>query len=182
MHASVSGQLLSVLELTISYWSCQLPSSGDDKINLAGGLNKFVTDVSVRSNGECRWSGPATFKVNCEMKINRWPFDQQLCQLSFGSFTYGERFLKIKLFRARGQITSKYLLALCMGAHYLFELVGRISQVPMVCISPAELRAFFLKTDRSRTTNLRSRLTTIFEMNMRRRVESSTWDYTPRSG
>ena len=115
-------------------------SSGDDKTNLAGGLNKFVTDVSVRSNGACRWSGPATFKVNCEMKINQWPFDQQLCQLSFGSFTYGERFLKIRLFRARRQITSKYLLALCMGcAHHLLELVGRISQVPMACISLAEM-------------------------------------------
>ena len=83
-----------------------------------------MTDVSVRSNGACRWSGPATFKVNCDMKINQWPFDQQLCQLSFGSFTYGERFLKIKLFRAEKQITSKYLLGLCMGAYHLLELVA----------------------------------------------------------
>ena len=61
-----------------------------------------MTDVGVNSKGKCVWSGPATFKVNCEMKINDWPFDEQDCDLAFGSYTYGKNLLKIKLFKDRG--------------------------------------------------------------------------------
>ncbi|XP_068676875.1 neuronal acetylcholine receptor subunit alpha-7-like [Montipora foliosa] len=86
-----------------------LYNNGDDQINLAGGPSKFVTDVAVRSTGECIWSGPATFKVNCEMQIHRWPFDEQECRLAFGSYTYGDNLLKIKLFKAKKQITNRFV-------------------------------------------------------------------------
>ena len=87
-----------------------LSFSGDDEINLAGGVNKFVTDVAVKSDGKCVWSGPATFKVNCEMAISEWPFDRQKCELAFGSFTYGNNLLKLKLFKAKSNFTSKSVL------------------------------------------------------------------------
>lgn len=86
-----------------------LYNNGDDKINLAGGPSKFVTDVAVRSTGACIWSGPATFKVNCEMQIHSWPFDEQECRLAFGSYTYGDNLLKIKLFKAKKQITNRFV-------------------------------------------------------------------------
>jgi len=82
-------------------------ASGDDQINLAGGPSKFVTDVSVDEKGRCIWSGPATFKVNCEMEVDKWPFDEQTCRLAFGSYTYGLNLLKIKLFKDKSQLTSK---------------------------------------------------------------------------
>lgn len=85
--------------------------SGDESVTLAGGRAKFVTEVSVDSNGNCVWSGPATFKANCELKINEWPFDSQSCELGFGSFTYGINRMNIKLFqdtKGGGQFTSKY--------------------------------------------------------------------------
>ena len=81
--------------------------SGDDEINLAGGRSKFVTDVAVNYKGKCVWSGPATFKVNCEMSVGKWPFDEQVCRLAFGSYTYGENLLRIKLFKDKSQLTSK---------------------------------------------------------------------------
>lgn len=83
-------------------------SSGDDEINLAGGLSKFVTDIAVDHKGRCVWSGPATFKVNCKMEISEWPFDEQICELAFGSYTYGKNLLIIRLFRdKRGDFASK---------------------------------------------------------------------------
>ena len=70
-----------------------------------------MTDVGVNSKGNCVWSGPATFKVNCEMKINNWPFDEQKCDLAFGSYTYGKNLLKIKLFKDKGgNFASKFHL------------------------------------------------------------------------
>lgn len=81
--------------------------SGDDDINLAGGPSKFVTDVAVDHTGKCSWGGPATFKVSCRMKIDLWPFDQQECQLAFGSFSYGENLLKLNLFKDQSNFASK---------------------------------------------------------------------------
>lgn len=70
-----------------------------------------MTDVAVGSKGKCVWSGPATFKVNCKMKIHEWPFDNQTCELAFGSYSYGKNLLKVKLFRDKsGDFTSKELI------------------------------------------------------------------------
>jgi len=84
-------------------------NNGDDEINLAGGPSKFVTDVAVNDKGKCTWSGPATFKVNCEMEVDKWPFDEQTCKLAFGSYTYGLNLLKIKLFRDRSKFTNRFV-------------------------------------------------------------------------
>ena len=88
-----------------------MPFSGDEGVTLAGGRTKFVTEVSVDNEGNCVWSGPATFKANCELDIGQWPFDKQTCELGFGSFTYGVDRMEIKLFQDKGggQFTSKFI-------------------------------------------------------------------------
>ena len=65
--------------------------------------------MAVDSKGKCVWSGPATFKVNCKLKIQKWPFDNQTCELAFGSFTYRKNLLNIKLFQDKkgGDFASK---------------------------------------------------------------------------
>ena len=56
------------------------------------------------------WSGPATFKANCKLEIGNWPFDNQTCELGFGSYTYGVGRMDIKLFKdTSGEFTSKYI-------------------------------------------------------------------------
>lgn len=84
-------------------------NNGDDDINLAGGPGKFVTDIAVDSKGKCSWGGPATFKVSCRMKIDQWPFDQQQCELAFGSFSYGENLLKINLFKDQSNFANRFV-------------------------------------------------------------------------
>ena len=61
----------------------------------------------MNNKGKCVWSGPATFKVNCEMKVDEWPFDEQTCELAFGSFSYGKKLLRLKLFKEERRFTSK---------------------------------------------------------------------------
>lgn len=84
-------------------------NNGDDKINLAGGPTKFVTDISVNDKGRCVWSGPATFKANCEMKVDEWPFDEQTCELAFGSYSYGKNLLKLKLFKDKRKFATRFV-------------------------------------------------------------------------
>lgn len=61
----------------------------------------------MNDKGKCVWNGPATFKVNCEMKVDEWPFDEQTCELAFGSFSYGKNLLRLKLFKEERRFTSK---------------------------------------------------------------------------
>ncbi|PFX17740.1 Acetylcholine receptor subunit alpha-L1 [Stylophora pistillata] len=109
------GDVTRVQFLPSEIWvpDISLYNNGDDSITLAGGRTKFVTEVSVDNDGNCVWSGPATFKANCDLQIISWPFDNQTCELGFGSYTYGENRLDIKLFEDKsGEYTSEYQLML----------------------------------------------------------------------
>jgi len=41
------------------------------------------------------------------MEIHEWPFDNQTCELAFGSYTYGKNLLKVKLFKDKSNLASK---------------------------------------------------------------------------
>ena len=42
----------------------------------------------IRSNGDVLWIPMAIFKSTCPIDILYFPFDQQTCELKFGSWTY----------------------------------------------------------------------------------------------
>ncbi|KAL9951299.1 hypothetical protein ACROYT_G043938, partial [Oculina patagonica] len=85
-------------------------NNGDDSVTLAGGRTKFVTEVSVDDTGMNVWRGPATFKANCKLEIGNWPFDNQTCELGFGSHTYGVDRMNIKLFEdTSGDYTNRFV-------------------------------------------------------------------------
>jgi hypothetical protein len=42
----------------------------------------------VRSNGSCNYLPPGIFKSTCKIDITWFPFDDQKCELKFGSWTY----------------------------------------------------------------------------------------------
>ena len=42
----------------------------------------------VWSNGAVRWNTPAIFKSTCMLDVTYFPWDQQACLLTFGSWTY----------------------------------------------------------------------------------------------
>ncbi len=78
------------------------------------------------------WRGPATFKANCKLEIGNWPFDNQTCELGFGSHTYGVDRMNIKLFEdTSGDYTSKYIanfmiiLRQAVGQHDSLQLANQ---------------------------------------------------------
>lgn len=48
----------------------------------------YSTNVVVRSNGSCLYVPPGIFKSTCKIDITWFPFDDQRCEMKFGSWTY----------------------------------------------------------------------------------------------
>ena len=48
----------------------------------------FQTNVVVTHNGSCLYVPPGIFKSTCKIDITWFPFDDQHCDMKFGSWTY----------------------------------------------------------------------------------------------
>lgn len=48
----------------------------------------YPTNVVVRHNGSCLYVPPGIFKSTCKIDITWFPFDDQRCEMKFGSWTY----------------------------------------------------------------------------------------------
>lgn len=62
--------------------------SADNRIDAAGGLEKFKTKIAISHDGKHMWFAPAIFRSMCEIDIMYFPFDEQHCDLRFGSWAY----------------------------------------------------------------------------------------------
>lgn len=58
--------------------------------NFAGSRTKYKTMVVLSYNGSNTWMAPATFKSSCSFDVSTFPFDTQLCEMTFGSWTFTE--------------------------------------------------------------------------------------------
>lgn len=48
----------------------------------------YPTNVVVRNNGSVVYIPPGIFKSTCKIDITWFPFDDQRCEMKFGSWTY----------------------------------------------------------------------------------------------
>lgn len=55
------------------------------------------TKATLHHTGDVIWEPPAIFKSMCKMDITWFPFDEQSCNLEFGSWTYPETLLKLEM-------------------------------------------------------------------------------------
>ncbi|XP_043201701.1 neuronal acetylcholine receptor subunit alpha-7-like, partial [Amphibalanus amphitrite] len=60
-----------------------LYNSADEKFD-----GTYHTNVVVKNNGSCLYVPPGIFKSTCKIDITWFPFDDQECNLKFGSWTY----------------------------------------------------------------------------------------------
>jgi len=57
---------------------------------------KKVTKVTIHPDGLIVWKPPAIYKSLCPIDVEFFPFDEQLCTIKIGSWTYHEYAVKIK--------------------------------------------------------------------------------------
>ncbi|CAF0743611.1 unnamed protein product [Adineta steineri] len=50
----------------------------------------FKSHVVIYYNGDMNWVPPAIYKSSCHIDVKFFPFDEQMCELRFGSWTYNQ--------------------------------------------------------------------------------------------
>ena len=46
------------------------------------------TKIAIEHDGKCSWLAPVTTSSTCPIRIKYFPFDNQTCRLSFGSWLH----------------------------------------------------------------------------------------------
>ncbi|KAL9987428.1 hypothetical protein ACROYT_G001732 [Oculina patagonica] len=69
-----------------------------NNINGVGGeMYNFDTKVILHHDGRNEWFAPTEIKSICKIDITFFPFDEQTCLLTFGSWTYNSQYLDLAL-------------------------------------------------------------------------------------
>jgi len=76
-------------------------NSADEKFD-----GTYQTNVVVSNEGSCLYVPPGIFKSTCKIDITWFPFDDQLCDLKFGSWTYSGWKLELALKMDGGDISG----------------------------------------------------------------------------
>lgn len=67
----------------------------DDK-NYNGFLDTLKTRITLHSDGKNVWLAPIMFRISCAINVAKFPFDTQICDFKFGSFTYDSTKIKLQ--------------------------------------------------------------------------------------
>ena len=52
---------------------------------------RLTTKLIIKEDGDCVWNAPATLLSQCKIEVARFPFDEQICNVTIGSWTYSGR-------------------------------------------------------------------------------------------
>ena len=66
----------------------------------------YQTNVVVTSSGLCTYIPPGIFKSSCPIDITWFPFDDQDCEMKFGSWTYNGFKVNFMLQQDTGDISG----------------------------------------------------------------------------
>ncbi|KAI4487330.1 hypothetical protein M0804_005479 [Polistes exclamans] len=69
----------------------------------------YPTNVVVKNNGTCLYVPPGIFKSTCKIDITWFPFDDQRCEMKFGSWTYDGFQLDLQLQDESGGDISSFI-------------------------------------------------------------------------
>lgn len=58
----------------------------------------YHTNIVVKHNGSCLYVPPGIFKSTCKIDITWFPFDDQHCEMKFGSWTYDGNQVRFTVF------------------------------------------------------------------------------------
>ncbi|VDO68045.1 unnamed protein product, partial [Haemonchus placei] len=100
----------------------------------------FMCNVVINYHGDMLWVPPAIYKSSCIIDVEYFPFDEQVCTLVFGSWTYNENEIKLGFDQAELVDLSEY-----EPRKTLFYTIILI--IPTFLMGSLNLAVFFLPTD-----------------------------------
>jgi len=100
-------------------------NSADEKFD-----GTYQTNVVVSNDGSCLYVPPGIFKSTCKIDITWFPFDDQLCDLKFGSWTYSGWKLDLALKQEDGGDISSFITN---GEWDLIGVPGKRNSVTYDC-------------------------------------------------
>ena len=102
----------------------------------------FPTNVVVSSSGDCLWVPPGLFLSTCKIDITWFPFDDQMCEMKFGSWTYDMSGIDLQLKGNNSGDTTDFI------PNGEWHLIGTYT-----CVLPAQnlrrVNLFILKNTRT---------------------------------
>nr|QEM43365.1 nicotinic acetylcholine receptor alpha 7 subunit [Bradysia odoriphaga] len=90
----------------------------------------YHTNVVVRHGGSCLYVPPGIFKSTCKMDITWFPFDDQHCEMKFGSWTYDGFQLDLQLQDENGGDLSSFVTN---GEWSLLAVPGKRNEIYYNC-------------------------------------------------
>ncbi|CAG9117591.1 unnamed protein product [Plutella xylostella] len=90
----------------------------------------YPTNVVVRNNGSCLYVPPGIFKSTCKIDITWFPFDDQRCEMKFGSWTYDGYQLDLQLQDEGGGDISSFVTN---GEWELIGVPGKRNEIYYNC-------------------------------------------------
>ncbi|XP_063929149.1 neuronal acetylcholine receptor subunit alpha-7 isoform X8 [Zophobas morio] len=108
----------------------------------------FQTNVVVKHNGSCLYVPPGIFKSTCKIDITWFPFDDQHCDMKFGSWTYDGNQLDLVLNSEKGGDLSDFITN---GEWYLIGMPGKKNTIVYQCCPEPYVDVTFTIKIRRRT-------------------------------
>ncbi|GLV43078.1 nicotinic Acetylcholine Receptor alpha6 [Carabus blaptoides fortunei] len=108
----------------------------------------FQTNVVVKHNGSCLYVPPGIFKSTCKIDITWFPFDDQHCDMKFGSWTYDGNQLDLVLNSEDGGDLSDFITN---GEWYLIGMPGKKNTIVYQCCPEPYVDVTFTIQIRRRT-------------------------------
>ncbi|KAE9418013.1 hypothetical protein Angca_007400, partial [Angiostrongylus cantonensis] len=88
-------------------------------------LVSFYSNVVVEHTGEMLWVPPAVYKSSCIIDVEYFPFDEQVCALTFGSWTFKKDEVQISYLLGKRQVELN---------DYSFSGIWDVMEVPGLLI------------------------------------------------
>ncbi|XP_050519641.1 neuronal acetylcholine receptor subunit alpha-7 isoform X4 [Diabrotica virgifera virgifera] len=108
----------------------------------------YQTNVVVKHNGSCLYVPPGIFKSTCKIDITWFPFDDQHCDMKFGSWTYDGNQLDLVLNSVDGGDLSDFITN---GEWYLIGMPGKKNTIVYQCCPEPYVDVTFTIQIRRRT-------------------------------
>ncbi|XP_076750264.1 nicotinic acetylcholine receptor alpha7 subunit isoform X2 [Xylocopa sonorina] len=108
----------------------------------------YPTNIVVKNDGTCLYVPPGIFKSTCKIDITWFPFDDQRCEMKFGSWTYNGFQLDLQLQNESGGDISSFITN---GEWDLLGVPGKRNEIRYNCCPEPYIDITFVVIIRRRT-------------------------------